>query len=424
VREKHFDLLAITTRLRERRRFGEGPGDIACGLMDVAFDPSRWHFGAALRFEQAGTTLRHGAEILERVIGAASHAGLMPKQASVRSIMVCEADRIRFLAVTTAARADALPNIPTVGDFVPGYEVTAWYGIGAPKNTPTEIVDRLNKEINAGLADPGMKARLANLGSSAFPFRLPTLPSSSPTKPRSGPRLSSSPASRRSDPDYFRQIFHGFRSEKRTFRNAAIDGCEMTLWVSGDRSERRCGRCGATGPTAPTPLILAPSIASKLARMPWSIGQSRGEHRSRPRADVPPILVPACTAYVSRGFPDGVPGFGSLELTPELRRMVASLIGDAPRPATQRQGNTGRVEQTAEIAEPLPPPARTLAPAEDDNTAERSSARTGAPSGDAAAELVRVIPQDGNNDSLKESIGDSDEGPRSLPRKHGGAVPK
>jgi hypothetical protein len=121
--------------------------------------------------------------------------------------------------------------------------------------------------------------------------------------------------------------------------------------------------------------------------------------------------------------PDGVPGFGSLDLTPELRRMVASLIGDAPRPATQRQENTGRVEQTAKIAEPLRPPARTLAPAEDD-TAERSSARTGAPYAGAAAELVRVMSQEGNNDSFKKSIGNSDVGPRSLPRKHGGAVPK
>lgn len=108
--------------------------------------------------------------------------------------------------------------------------------------------------------------------------------------------------------------------------------------------------------------------------------------------------------------PDGVPGFGSLELTSEMRRMVASLIGDASRPATQRQENIGRVEQAAKIAE-------------DDTTAERSSAHTGAPSGDAAAELVRVIPQDGDNDSFK-SIGNSDEGPRSLSRKHGGAVPK
>lgn len=122
--------------------------------------------------------------------------------------------------------------------------------------------------------------------------------------------------------------------------------------------------------------------------------------------------------------PDGVPGFGLLDLTPELRRMVASLIGDAPRPATQREENTGRVEQTAKIAEPPRPPARTLAPAEDDSTAERSSAHTGAPYAAAAAELVRVMPQDVNNDSFKKSIGNSDLGSRSLPRKHGGAVPK
>jgi len=70
VCEQHLDLLAITARLRERRHFGESSGDIACGLIDVAFDASRWHFGAALRFERAGTTLRHAAEIPERVIGA------------------------------------------------------------------------------------------------------------------------------------------------------------------------------------------------------------------------------------------------------------------------------------------------------------------------------------------------------------------
>jgi hypothetical protein len=122
--------------------------------------------------------------------------------------------------------------------------------------------------------------------------------------------------------------------------------------------------------------------------------------------------------------PDGVPGFGSLELTPELRRTVAGLIDDAPRPATQREENNGRVEQTAKIAEQLPPPARTHVPADDDSTAERSSARTGAPDADASAELVRVMPQDSNNDYLAKSIGNSDEGPRSFPRKHGGAVPK
>ena len=66
--------------------------------------------------------------------------------------------------MTTATRSEALPDIPTVGDFVPGYEASAWLGIGAPKNTPAEIVDKLNKEINAALADPKIKARLADLG--------------------------------------------------------------------------------------------------------------------------------------------------------------------------------------------------------------------------------------------------------------------
>jgi tripartite-type tricarboxylate transporter receptor subunit TctC len=59
---------------------------------------------------------------------------------------------------------EALPDIPTVGDFLPGYEASGWYGVGLPKNTPTEIVDKLNKEINAALADPKMKAKLADLG--------------------------------------------------------------------------------------------------------------------------------------------------------------------------------------------------------------------------------------------------------------------
>ena len=71
--------------------------------------------------------------------------------------------------MTTATRAEALPDIPTVSDFVPGYEVSAWYGIGAPKNTPAEIVDRLNKEINAGLADPALQARLVDLGAMIVP---------------------------------------------------------------------------------------------------------------------------------------------------------------------------------------------------------------------------------------------------------------
>ena len=72
------------------------------------------------------------------------------------------------LAVTTATRSHALPDLPTVADFVPGYEASTWNGVCAPKNTPVEIVDRLNREINAGLADPKINARLAEVGASAF----------------------------------------------------------------------------------------------------------------------------------------------------------------------------------------------------------------------------------------------------------------
>jgi len=80
------------------------------------------------------------------------------------SIDFIRAGKLRALAVTTALRQEVLPDIPTVGEFVPGYEATAWFGIGAPKNTSAEIIDKLNKEINAALADPKNKARLANLG--------------------------------------------------------------------------------------------------------------------------------------------------------------------------------------------------------------------------------------------------------------------
>jgi tripartite-type tricarboxylate transporter receptor subunit TctC len=83
---------------------------------------------------------------------------------TVASIEFIRAGKLRPLAVTTATRSEALPDIPTVGEFVPGYEASAWSGIGSPKNTPSQIIDKLNNQINAGLADPNMKARLADLG--------------------------------------------------------------------------------------------------------------------------------------------------------------------------------------------------------------------------------------------------------------------
>jgi tripartite-type tricarboxylate transporter receptor subunit TctC len=80
------------------------------------------------------------------------------------SIGYIRAGKVRPLAITSATRSEALPDVPTVSEFVPGYEGSFWFGVGAPKATPTDIVDKLNKGINAALADPKIKARLANLG--------------------------------------------------------------------------------------------------------------------------------------------------------------------------------------------------------------------------------------------------------------------
>jgi tripartite-type tricarboxylate transporter receptor subunit TctC len=89
--------------------------------------------------------------------------------ADISSIEFIKAGKLRALAVTTATRSQALPDLPTIGDFVPGYEASGWYGVVAPKNTPPEIVDKLNKEINEAIADPKFQARLADLGGTALP---------------------------------------------------------------------------------------------------------------------------------------------------------------------------------------------------------------------------------------------------------------
>jgi tripartite-type tricarboxylate transporter receptor subunit TctC len=84
------------------------------------------------------------------------------------SIEFIRTGKLRGLGVTSAMRSEVVQDIPTIGESVPGYEVSAWYGMGAPKGTPTEIVDKLNKEINAGLDDPKLKARIADLGGTVF----------------------------------------------------------------------------------------------------------------------------------------------------------------------------------------------------------------------------------------------------------------
>jgi len=90
------------------------------------------------------------------------------------SIEHTRAGKLRALAVTTSTRWEALPDIPTVGEFVPGFDGSGWYGIGAPKGTPAEIINRLNTEINAGLADPKMNARVAEMGESSTLPATPT----------------------------------------------------------------------------------------------------------------------------------------------------------------------------------------------------------------------------------------------------------
>lgn len=119
-----------------------------------------------------------------------------------------KAGRLRALAVTTAMCADVLPEVPVMGVFVPGYEASAWLGFGAPKDTPASIINMLNSEVNAGLADPMIKARFADLGAAVLPGSRPSSANLLRMIPRSGEKYSGQPTSRRSDP---RPTFHNAR---------------------------------------------------------------------------------------------------------------------------------------------------------------------------------------------------------------------
>jgi tripartite-type tricarboxylate transporter receptor subunit TctC len=130
------------------------------------------HVGGELFKLMTGVDMIHvpyrgGAPALNDLIGGQVQVMFSPLPESIGSI---RAGKVRALAVTTAARSEALPQVPTVGESVPGFEASTWQGIGAPANTPADIVDRLNKEINAALADPTIKARLADLGSIPTPM--------------------------------------------------------------------------------------------------------------------------------------------------------------------------------------------------------------------------------------------------------------
>jgi tripartite-type tricarboxylate transporter receptor subunit TctC len=129
------------------------------------------HVSGELFKMMAGVNMVHvpyrgAAPALADLLAGQVQVYFAPTAASIEYI---RAGKLRALAVTTATRSEALPDLPTVGEFVPGYETSLWLGLGAPKNTPAEIVEKLNKEINAGLADSQMKARLAGLGAAALP---------------------------------------------------------------------------------------------------------------------------------------------------------------------------------------------------------------------------------------------------------------
>ena len=129
------------------------------------------HMSAELFKMMAGVDLMHvpyrgGAPALTDMLAGQVQVMFDNLPTSVEHI---RAGKLRPLAITSATRSELLPDVPTVADFVPGYESSAWYGVGAPKGTPAEVVDRLNKEVNAALADPKMKARFAELGATVLP---------------------------------------------------------------------------------------------------------------------------------------------------------------------------------------------------------------------------------------------------------------
>ena len=130
------------------------------------------HLAGELLNMMAGTSLVHvpyrgNGPALAALLGGEVEV-LFPSLAS--SAEFIRSGKLRGLAVTSAMRSETLPDIPTVGEFVPGYEISTWYGLGAPKGTPADVIDRLSQAIDAGLADPKIKAQFATLGDVAMPM--------------------------------------------------------------------------------------------------------------------------------------------------------------------------------------------------------------------------------------------------------------
>jgi tripartite-type tricarboxylate transporter receptor subunit TctC len=122
-------------------------------------------FKMAAGVEMVHVPYRGSAPMVTDLLGGQVQSAFDNLSSSIEHI---RAGKLRVLAVTTVTRSPALPDVPTLSDFLPGFDASAWIGIGVPKKTTVEVIDKLNKEINAGLADPKTVARLADLGGTAF----------------------------------------------------------------------------------------------------------------------------------------------------------------------------------------------------------------------------------------------------------------
>ena len=143
------------------------PGKISLASFGVG---STSHVAGELFKMMAGVNMTHvpyrgSTPLVTDLLGGQVQAAFDNLPASIERI---RAGRLRALAVSTAARAEQLPNVPALGEFLPGFEASAWVGVAVPRNTPAEVIERLNREINAGLADPKIKARLTDLGGAVF----------------------------------------------------------------------------------------------------------------------------------------------------------------------------------------------------------------------------------------------------------------
>jgi tripartite-type tricarboxylate transporter receptor subunit TctC len=144
------------------------PGKINVASAGTGTSP---HLSCELFKMMAGVDLVHVpyrgmAPALNDLLGGQVQASFATASASIQYVT---AGKLKALAVTTASRSEVLPDVPAVAEFVPGYEATTWYGLGAPRNTPAPIIDTLNREVNAALADPKMRGRLATLAGSLLP---------------------------------------------------------------------------------------------------------------------------------------------------------------------------------------------------------------------------------------------------------------